>query len=395
MRKFALLLLVGLALPAFAASERQQDKPVTVEQLEQIIATAHGKHDRDLESQLSGLFLSERLSAERLAQIEAELPGPASRKALMGICDEAGFLHLPARDLPANAPPDKTTQNSLLTLIVSYVNQTTHALPNFFATRETTYFETKLWKQPAIPEQAITHRTLSLVEASNVTVFYRDGQEFQQRSNGKEVKEDPFGTKLETKGEFGPILTTVLGDALHGKVTWDHWEKGPSGLVAVFHYSVAREFSHFNVLSGKLQEFPAYHGEIAANPADGSILRITVLADLDPSDQNVRADLLVEYGPMEIGQKNYICPLKSVALSVIRNPVHTSSSDLDLFFREARPVDPSPFRMRVNDVRFTHYHVFRAKTRILTGDDAAAEGPPPAPSPEGVPAKEPAKAPKQ
>jgi len=49
--------------------------------------------------------------------------------------------------------------------------------------------------------------------------------------------------------------------------------------------------------------------------------------------------------------------------------------------------------MRVNDVRFTHYHVFRAETRLITGDDAAAEGPPPAPSPDEVPAAKPAKAP--
>jgi hypothetical protein len=28
------------------------------------------------------------------------------------------------------------------------------------------------------------------------------------------------------------------------------------------------------------------------------------------------------------------------------------------------------FVMRVNDVRFTHYHLFRAETRFLTGDDA-------------------------
>jgi len=38
--------------------------------------------------------------------------------------------------------------------------------------------------------------------------------------------------------------------------------------------------------------------------------------------------------------------------------------------------------------------VFRAETRILTGDAVTTEGPPPAPSPEKVPAKEPANAPK-
>jgi hypothetical protein len=396
MRKLALLLLAGLAVPAFANSVSQLSRPVTAEQLEQILVTAHGKHDRDLESQLSGLFLSQRLSAERLTQLEAGLPGPASRKALMGICDEAGFLDLPARDLPANAPPDKTAQNSLLTLIVNYVNQTTHALPNFFATRETTRFETALM-QAAIPEKAITHKPLSFVEVSNTTVFYRDGRELQQSSNGKYLKVDPSDYKLETKGEFGSFLAIVLSDALHGKVTWGHWEQGPSGLVAVFRYSVAKESSHFSVFSPDSkkarQEFPAYHGEIAANPADGSILRITVLADFDPSDQNIKADLLIEYGSVEIGQRNYICPLKSVALSVVRIPVHTSEANFGLFVKEADPAESNSFRMRVNDTRFTRYHVFRAETRLITGDDAAAEGPPTVPSSDDVPATKPTKAP--
>ena len=47
MRKSGLLLLmVGIAFPAFAA------KRVTVEQLEQVLAAAHGKPDADIARQL-------------------------------------------------------------------------------------------------------------------------------------------------------------------------------------------------------------------------------------------------------------------------------------------------------------------------------------------------------
>jgi hypothetical protein len=391
MRKFALLLLAGLAVPAFAASDFRMDEKVTVAQLELILARNHGQHDEYLERLLRGLELTERLSAKWLAHAEAELPGPASRKALMGICDEAAFLNLPSRDLPAIAPMDHAAQLSLLTLAVGYVNQTTHELPNFFATRETINFETKLWAQDVHPEHSLTRELLSSVGTSNVTVFYRDGREFKQNKAGKEVKDDPSEYKLETNGEFGPILATVLSDALHGRMTWGHWEQGPSALIAVFRYSVAKESSHYSVfypgfLRNK-QEFPAYHGEIAVNPADGSILRITVQADFDPSDQNVRADLLVEYGSVEIGNKNYICPVKSVALSMVRIP------SPDFALRNHDYDNASFFQMRVNNVRFTHYHLFRAETRILTGDDAAVVGPSPSPSPEGMPAKEPAKVP--
>jgi hypothetical protein len=394
MQKFIWLLLAVLAVPAFAAGKQPEYRLVTVEQLEQIIATAHGNSDRKVESQLSSLFLSQRLSAERLAQIEAELPGPASRRALMVICDEAEFLRLPARDLPQYAPPDKATQDSVLKLIVNYVNQTTHELPNFLATRETSHFETFLWRIPAIPQQAIAHRPLSFQETSNVTVFYRDGKEFQERGNGKIVKDNPSQSKMETNGEFSLILATVIGDAFRGKVFWDRWEQGPSGRVAVFRYYVDKKSSHFSVYSGKVQTFPAYHGVIWANPVDGSILRISVLAVPDPSDENVRADLLVEYGSVEIGNRNYICPLKSVAISVVRTLGKPTNTELSAYIGDSDPVYSIPFRMRINDTRFTNYHMFRAETRILTGDDAVTEGPSPAPSPEGVTAAEPAKMPK-
>jgi len=390
-RKFALLLLAGLAASALASGESQVPRQVTVEQLVQMLATTHGKHDTELNKQLSGLILSERLSAERQAQIETELPGPASRKTLMEICGEAEFLNLPARDLPTIAPPDKATQNSMLTLIVKYVNQTSHALPNFFATRETTHFETKSWIQAAIPGQAIIREPLLPVDSSSVTVYYRDGQEYKQSGDVKKKVDDRSQSKMETNGEFGPILAIVLDDALHGKVAWSHWEQSSAGLMAVFRYSVDRRYSHYRVFSSDprmvMPELPAYHGEIAVNPADGSILRITMQADFGPSDQNVRADLLVEYGSIEIGNRNYICPVKSVALSMVR------SSTKDFALRTRIDDNLNFLRMRVNDTRYTHYHLFRAEVRLLTGDDAAAEIPSPAPSPDGVPGTEPAKAP--
>lgn len=387
-----LLLMTGLAVPVFAAGGVPALRQVTVEQLEQMIATAHGKNDRELRKEISGLRLSERLSAERLAQIEAELPGPESRKALMSISDEAGFLDLPAREIPATAPPDRTTQVALLTQIVKYVNQTTHELPNFFATRETTRFETRPWVQIDNPEQIIAREPLLPLETSSVTVFYRDGREVKQSSNGKIAKDTSAQSKLETHGEFGSILATVLGDALQGKVIWGYWEQGPSGLMAVFRYSVAREFSRYAIVypdSGKEpQEFPAYHGEIVANPADGSILRITLLADFRPSDENVRADLLVEYGSVEIGNRNYICPVKSVALSEVRIP------KVNHAFGPNPASNPGFLRVRVNDMRFTHYHLFRSEMRLLPVDDAGEASPSPAPSPDAEPAAEPAKAPK-
>jgi hypothetical protein len=74
MRKLALLLLLaGIALPPAVAARN-----ITVEQLEQVLAAAHGKLDAKVAQQLSGLELTERLSAAKLSRWEADLPGSSS-----------------------------------------------------------------------------------------------------------------------------------------------------------------------------------------------------------------------------------------------------------------------------------------------------------------------------
>src|SRR5580658_6442884 len=100
MRKLALLwLLAGVALPAVAA------RNITVEQLEQVLAAVHGKADAKVAQQLSGLELTERLSAARLSRWEADLPGPESRQSLVLLADVAAFLDPPAAEIPATPAP--------------------------------------------------------------------------------------------------------------------------------------------------------------------------------------------------------------------------------------------------------------------------------------------------
>jgi hypothetical protein len=142
--------------------------------------------------------------------------------------------------------------------------------------------------------------------------------------------------------------------------------------VAVFRVAVPKDKSHYQVAyrnpsQTKATEQPvAYHGEISIDPASGAILRVTVEADLEPGVEMARADIMVEYGPVDIGAKSYICPMRSVSLSQGRGkPVVRSAIDFTGL--------PGPEVTRLNDVTFASYHVFRAEVRVLTGDDPASE----------------------
>jgi hypothetical protein len=366
-----LILLAALVFPAFA-EKRDVVERVTVAQLEQALAAAHGHPDAQVAQQLSGLELTERLSPARLVRLEEDLPDSQARHALEVLSDTAVFLDLPAADIPSTPPPSHAQQTALMALTREYVLKTITKLPNFFATRETTRFEGTPEPSPANPHAARYGR-LREVGNSGVTVLYRDRQEWLDQEKGRKGS----SKELRTLGEFGPILVTVLNDAAKGTVIWSHWEQGAPGLLAVFHYAVQEQASHFRVASvGAMRETqrdPAYHGEIAVNPVDGSILRLTVVAELKPDNPMTDASLLVEYGPVEIGGMTYICPVKSLALSLVR-VVLQQVDDSDLRMQQTSLGPPQAY---LNVVSFKQYHLFRAHMRVLPGDGEEPSATPP------------------
>jgi len=64
-----------------------------------------------------------------------------------------------------------------------------------------------------------------------------------------------------------------MADVFGGEVLWSRWEAGAAGPLAVFHYSVPWQQSHFMLLLPalwkNLQTPPAYHGEFTVDPAAG------------------------------------------------------------------------------------------------------------------------------
>jgi hypothetical protein len=376
MRTALLVWLVAmLGLPAIAGTERTVTR-VSVSQLEQTLSAARGEPDRQIAQELSDIELTERLSELRRARLDAELPGPEARQALSTLADVSQFLDLPAADVPSTPAPDRAAQIAMLSLTRNYVVKTIHKLPNFFATRETVNFEGAPARVQSGRLPSSKFEQLRETSHSSVTVLYRENKEMMAKDKGHGVS----ARQMRTMGEFGPILVTVLNDAAKGSVTWSHWEQSASGVMAVFRYKVAEQGSHylvgFSSIEAGDQHDPAYHGEIAVDPADGSIIRLTVVAEMKLGDPIETADLLVDYGPVEIGGVTYICPVKSVAYSLVRMVVF----DRDFATGAVLSSSLGTSRDYLNEVLFTHYHLFRAETRILTGN--GEEPAPPASSPQ-------------
>jgi len=374
---------------------------VTVEQLEQRLAAAHGKKDQDLAKRIAGMELAERLNSEKLAKIEAGLPGEKSRMALQVMADASAFLQLPFAEIPTTAAPDAHTQNVILSKAAENLMASIHKLPDFYA-RQTTYrfHDLKIvYLSPAATPNFYEHQAFRPLDNFSDTVYYRNDKEVE------EPTQDQFGKKIRPKnglvnwGVFGQLQRIVVTDIYKGKMEWGHWEQRATGPVAVFRYSIPKEKSNYivnycciglpNEPWHDFQSIPPFHGEIAMDAETGAVYRLVIVTEMSPDDPILQADIMVEYEPVEIGGRMYVCPSKSVTITTAITPV---AGGLGCAGRAIQsdciaPVIYKPKDTAINDTAYDSYHVFRSEARILTdadagqGDKATPDGAVPAAAP--------------
>jgi VWFA-related protein len=394
--------MAAVVFPAVAA------KRVTVAQLEHSLAADSASHraDADVAHRLAELELSERLTDATLDRFANNLPlGPRTALALQLLADESAFLDPPASELPATETPDAATQQRMMDLARGYVVRIWPHLPDFFVTRTTARFDDspQVLREGEWPVRDGMH----LVGTVTHNLTYRDGKDIVDQGSeqspvaaaaGKNGAPAPVQQEergMTSRGDFGPELTIVLTDSAKGKVAWSHWEQTSAGLAAVYTYSVPMAVSHFEVsyccirqdvqrelrygssqvrggsaativdteqANTKLfQVTPGYHGTLAIDPGTGAILRITIEAELKSEDPISKAATMVQYGPVTIGDRTFIFPVRSAAISV-EKPGPNS-----------RPQDPPT--LLVNQTTFTGYHRLGATIRMFAN---APEANPPA-----------------
>lgn len=412
MRRLILLGFVAVMILPAGATRR-----VTVAQLVETLAAAAAEHRADAEvaRQLGNMELSQRLTKITLDRIAGELaPQPRTALAIQLLADQSAFLDPPPDELPATGQPDAAEQKRLLDSARGYVLQTLTRLPNFFATRTTNRFD----DTPRIVAKGDwpVHDGLHLVGTASRQITFRDGKELEEptieNAAAQSAPKAAQETGLRTWGEFGPELGVVLTDTTKGTVTWSHWERTSAGLAAVFHYLVPRAASHYTVdyccvvdeqfaerrpltygnrtqyagqtqnlnksiTTGSFRDTPGYHGSLSIDPATGAVLRITLDAELKKGSPLLRAASVVQYGEVRIGDQGYICPIRSLAVSMTEFPpgvdaqrASTGGSNPNWTSAVVSGV-PSPVLL-VNETSFTQYHRLGSTMRVLTG--ASAEG---------------------
>jgi VWFA-related protein len=365
--------------PVYFDNPRPGIEKVTVAQLENLV-----RAQTNLSRRLANLELTERLSTPRLDSLLSEIHSERERQALTADADLSLALAPPADDVVNRPPPPLEEQRAILRRTFDYLQNAIPKLPDFYALRHTVRFEepperdNENWKMPH------QDQTLHFAAGEHATVFYRNGQEEVDKKEILGKRRASRGVRardLETRGTFGPILTYVLTAAAASPSTlsWKRWERGKDGDLAVFSYKAsnsnfAPELTYCCLPEGNgttlYRNKADDYGEFGVNPDTGAILRIVINADLDeerdPDVPLIRSQIMVEYGPEELGGKTYICPRRSVGISRGRSErqLHEWGMVFSLY---------SYFENMINDVTFGGYHKFGSEARILPGFEEADE----------------------
>lgn len=383
MRWFWMLSVMVCIAPPTAGAKR-----LTIDQLQQLLDSAARSHksDADLTHQLNSIELSQRLTATTLQRLSKPFQGHVPvALTLQLLADQSAFLDPPAEELPHSAPLDSTEQKKQLEAARAFVLQILPNLPNLLATKTTFNFDDS---PQVLPKGGWAEREgLHLVGQSKSEVSVRKESESVSSSDAPGHTSAQAGQAsggLISWGEFGVTLITVFRDAESGSIVWDHWETGPAGPISVFRYEVPKNASHYELVmptvrsrpmigtwtgtAGGIQNSsrtvmvhskPAYHGSLSIDPKTGAILRISLVADLKGDSTLQRGAILVEYGSVTIGDRTFICPTRSLALSSAAANVRSTLEGQTTLW--------------LNENLFNDYHLFASTSRILPETAANSE----------------------
>lgn len=397
MQRAILLTLVLAVAPGMAGAER-----ITVHELEQILASSAGPsptadaeievraelldqidRENNIALKLGGVELSERLTTLEKAELTAKYRlGPVARSALDLVGDRSAFLDPPAAELLDLPPPDAEAQHTMVRQAGEFVFNTLAHLPNFFALLTTTQYD----DGPLVAggELLAAAPGMHPVGTSEREITFSEGREVFDSARGNlRPGAGRRDVGLDSQGEFGAEAATVMLDLRDGTLEFQHWERSEIGNVAVFRYTVPPGHAHYEVKAGcrgkvSFRAQPAYHGTISIEPKNGVLVRFTLQTEAGAGDPIKQVSSVIEYGPVTLGDRRYLCPIRSLAFSV---------QEADSCRESHHRALPRPVAM-LNRIVFSDYHRLGSEMTIVPGEQQPGKADPRLEKPG--PAQEPA-----
>jgi len=361
MKRFGCILaLILMAVPAWPA------RKITVAELTDLLKSLHEqkKSDPDVATALKQVQLSEQLTRSKMNDLAGYAAGPQTTEQFYVLEAGSAVLAPPASDIPTTPAPDAAAQKAMLDKVSDYAAKTYSQLPAMTATKTTVRFQDNVeapGSNSGLVGGAKEVTTGSAFVSPSQYIRYIGSTDSHAESlNGVEKPLAKDKTRWGANGQialFGqePNLSAVLREAQDsGGLTFVRWETVNGKSAAVFSYSVQKKKSHYAVdyccfpdvtqagkanfssaalgaigpsgsgggATGNFQtatdwhNFKAgsvpYHGALCVDPDTGIVVRMIVIAEFKNSDVVHQEDQRIDYGPVNVGDKTLVLPVKKI-----------------------------------------------------------------------------------
>ncbi len=358
------------------------------------------KSDTEISTALKQVELSQELTRSRMNGLIVYAPGPMSTEQIFVLEAKSATLIPPESDLPSTPAPDPAAQKAILDKAAAYVTSTYAQVPSLTATKTTLRFQDNV--EALASSSGLQGGATDVVVSSGFSkaasfVHYINSAQSQisiQRGVEKwqaPQQKIPWGAnKMIALQEPGPNMPAVFHatqnfQAMH----WLRWETVNGKPAAVFAFEAPHNKSHMSVdvccfpkinqtgvanfytsttastlgggasggggVSGNFQTntkwydyktAAPYHGELFVDPQTGVVVRMIVEADLNPSEVVHDLATRTDFGPVPVGAKMYMLPVKTYIDSLVvpngDSGAASYTTRRTLFTSEYRDYEPGP-----------------------------------------------------
>ena len=317
--------------------------------------------------------LSEELTRSAMNDLAAYAPGPLTTEQIYVMEARSAMLAPPSTEIPTTPALDATAQKALIDKAADYVTRTYAQLPAITATKTTLRFQDNVEATSASSGMNGSAKDVSVgsgfVSPFQFVHYINSTDSVYTSDHGAEkLPQDktPWGAnKMIALQQPDPSLGTVFQEAqTNGSITWLRWENINGKPAAVFSFAVPKKKSHLATIvccfpnveqagtvqftsasgfgqpgstpgggggaKGNLQTstdwhpFKAngmpYHGQFFIDPESGIVVRMITQLELKPTDVVHQQDTRVDYGPVKVGDKTLVLPMRTViATEVVPN----------------------------------------------------------------------------
>jgi hypothetical protein len=127
--------------PERLAGPENFTKAMSIAEFESLLAANRGKSDEKLAEVVSGISLTQRANQARRERWARMFAGDLTKEALKAVADASSFLDLPEADRPTLPTPTLAEQRKMINLVGAYLGKSVTKLPDFLATKHTSFFE--------------------------------------------------------------------------------------------------------------------------------------------------------------------------------------------------------------------------------------------------------------